>query len=210
MQKDGDVRFCVDYRKLNRVARFDAYPMPRIEELIDTVGPARVISTLDLAKGYWQIPVYEGSRDKTAFTIPFGLYEFNVMPFGLHSAPATFQRMINLVLRDCWSFARAYIDDIVVYSGSWEEHLDHPHKVLKCLHEANLTIKMAKCQFGRKEVHYLGHLIGGGETRSSNAPSCEGLYNTNNYYVRRMSGHFWDLEDTLSHTSQLLLNRSAY
>ena len=97
-KKDGDVRFCVDYRKLNQVAKFDAYPMPRTEELIDTIGPAEVISTLDLAKGYWQIPMDEGSKEKTAFTTPFGLYEFQVMPFGLHSAPATFQRMMNYVL----------------------------------------------------------------------------------------------------------------
>ena len=164
-KKDGGVRFCVDYRKLNKVAKFDAYPMPRIEELIDTIGPAQVISTLDLAKGYWQIPMDQGSKDKTAFTTPFGLYEFEVMPFGLHNAPATFQRMINHVLRDCWSFARAYIDDIVVFSGSWEEHLTHLHKVLHCLQVANLTVKMSKCQFGRVEVHYLGHIIGGGEVR---------------------------------------------
>ena len=120
-KKDGDVRFCVDYRKLNQVARFDAYPMPRIEELIDTIGPAEVISTLDLAKGYWQIPMGEESREKTAFTTPFGLYEFEVMPFGLHSAPATFQRMINHVLQECRPFARTYIDDIVIFSKSWEE-----------------------------------------------------------------------------------------
>lgn len=146
-KKDRGVRFCVDYRKLNKVARFDAYPMPRIEELIDTVGPAKVISTLDLAKGYWQIPMDEGSRDKTAFT----LYEFEVMPFGLHSAPATFQRMINHVLRDCCNFARAYIDDIVVFSSSREEHLTHLHKGLNCLQVVNL--------------HYLGHVIGGGQVK---------------------------------------------
>ena len=87
------------------------------------------------------------------------------MPFGLYSGPATIQRMINHVLQDCWSFARAYIDDIVVFSGSWEEHFDHLHKVLKCLHEANLTIKIAKCQFGRKEVDYLEDLIGGGKVK---------------------------------------------
>ena len=163
-KKDGGVRFCVDYRKLNKVARFDAYPMPRIEELIDTVGPVTVISTLDLAKGYWQIPLDEGSRDKTAFTTPFGLYEFEVMPFGLHSAPATFQRMINHILQDCWSFARAYIDDdIVVFSSSWDEHLTHLHKVMNCLHVANLTINMSKCQFWRAKVHYLGRVIGGGQ-----------------------------------------------
>ena len=96
------IRFCVDYRKLNQVTRFDAYPMPRIEELIDTIGPAVAISTLNLAQGYWQIPMAEESKDKTAFTTPFGFFEFEVMPFGLHSAPATFQRMINHVLRDCW------------------------------------------------------------------------------------------------------------
>ena len=107
----------------------------------------------------------EGSREKTAFTTPFGLNEFEVMPFGLHSAPATFQRMINHVLRDCHGFARAYIDDIVIFSSSWEEHLDHLRKVLNCLQEANLTIKMSKCQFGRSEVHYLGHVIGGGKVK---------------------------------------------
>jgi len=100
-KKDGDVRFCVDYQKLNQLIKFDACPMPRVEELIDTIGPAEVISTLDLAKGYWQIPMAEESKDKTTFTIPFGLFEFKVMSFGLHSAPATFQRMINHVLRDC-------------------------------------------------------------------------------------------------------------
>ena len=78
------------HRKLNKVAKFDAYPMPRIEELIDTVGPAKVISTLDLVKGYWQIPMDERSRDKTAFTTLFGLYKFDMMPFGLHDALATF------------------------------------------------------------------------------------------------------------------------
>ena len=95
-KKDGSVCFCVDYRKLNQMAKFDAYPMPRMEELIDTIGPAGVITTLNLAKGYWQIPMDEESKDKTVFTTPFGLYK--VMPFGLHSVPTTFQRMINHVL----------------------------------------------------------------------------------------------------------------
>ena len=142
-KKDEGVRFCVDYRKLNKVAKFDAYPKPRIEELIDTIGPAQVISTLDLAKGYWQIPVDQGSKDKTAFTTPFGLYEFEVMPFGLHNTPATFQRMIDHVLRDCWSFARM----ILWYSVA-------PGK--------NTS---PRCQNAKVEVHYLGHVIGGGEVR---------------------------------------------
>ena len=207
-KKDGGVRFCVDYRKLNKVAKFDAYPMPRIEELIDTVGPAKIISTLDLAKGYWQIPMDEGSKDKTAFTTPFGLYEFEVMPFGLHSAPATFQRMINHVLRDCWSFARAYIDDIVVFSSSWEEHLTHLHKVLNCLQVANLTIKMSKCQFGRIKVHYLGHVIGGGQVKPDPG-KLEAVRDYPTPVSKKQVRAFWDLQGIIvasSHTSQPLLS----
>ena len=119
-KKDGDVRFCVDYRKVNQVAKFDAYPMPRVEDVLEEVGPAKYISTLDLVRGYWQVPMAEDSKEKTAFTTPFGLYEFNVMPFGLHTAPATFQRLMNQVLKECQGFAQSYIDDVVVYSKSWE------------------------------------------------------------------------------------------
>ena len=100
-KKGGNVRFCVDYRKLNLVSKFDAYPMPRVDEVLESVGPARFISTLDLARGYWQIPMSEQSQEKTAFTTP----EFRVMPFGLHNAPATFQRMTNEVLYDCREFS---------------------------------------------------------------------------------------------------------
>lgn len=136
-KKDGSVRFCVDFRKLNSIATFDSYPMPRVEELFETVGGAKVMTTLDLAKGYWQIPLSATSREKTAFATPDGLYEFEVMPFGLHSAPATFQRMVNSVLRHCSQFAQAYIDDIVIFSQSCEEHLDHLEGVLGCLQDAN-------------------------------------------------------------------------
>ena len=87
------------------------------------------------------------------------------MPFGLHSAPATFQRMINHALQNCWPFARVYIDDTVIFSRSWEEHLVHLREVFTCLQSAKLTIKVSKCQLGRKEVRYLGHVIGGGTVR---------------------------------------------
>lgn len=89
------------------MGKFDAYPMPRVEEMFESIGSSAVISTLDFAKGYWQIPMSADSREKTAFVTPFGLYQFNVMPFGLHNAPATFQRMMHYVLRDCQEFSKA-------------------------------------------------------------------------------------------------------
>ncbi len=136
-KKDGGVRFCVDYRKVNQVSKFDAYPMPRVEEVL---GPAKCISTLDLARGYWQVPMADASKEKTAFTTPFGLYEFNVMPFGLHNAPATFQRLMDIVLQECRQFAKAYMDDIIIYSDDWAEHLTHLRPVLTCLQQTGLTL----------------------------------------------------------------------
>ena len=102
---------CVDYRK---VSKFDAYPMPNVQEILDKVGPAKFISTLDLAQGYWRVPMAADSQEVTAFTTPYGLLEFTVMPFGLHNAPTTFQRTMNEVLSDCSAFSKSYIDDVVV------------------------------------------------------------------------------------------------
>ena len=113
-KKDGSMRFCVDYRKLNSTSEADAYPMPRVDELIDTLGRAKFISTLDLTRGYWQVPVEPESRPFTAFTTPFGLYQFTVMPFGLHGAPATFQRLMDRILVGQEAHAAAYIDDAVI------------------------------------------------------------------------------------------------
>ena len=145
-REDGDVCFCVDYRKLTQVSKFDAYPMLRVEEVLESVGAAKFISKLELAKVYWQIPITKDSQEKTAFTTPFGLFEFQVMPFGLNNAPATFQRMMNEVLQDCQEFCRVYIDDVAVYRSTWEEHLQHLRCVFNCLRQAHLTLKLAKCQ----------------------------------------------------------------
>ena len=161
-KKDGSIRLCVDYRKLNAQSRTDAYPMPRIEDILDRVGKAKIITTLDLARGYWQVPVADEDRHKTAFTSPFGLYQFCVMPFGLNGAPATFQRLMNEVVRDMEKFAHAYLDDLVVFSDSWTEHLDHLETILEKLREFGLTAKMAKCQWAMAECTYLGHVVGGG------------------------------------------------
>lgn len=108
-KKDDTTRLCLDYQKLNSLAKFDAYPMPRVEELFEQIGNAQVILTSDLAKGYWQIPMAATSREVTAFTTPFGLHAFNVMPLGLHNAPATFQRLMNHVLRGAETYSSSYI-----------------------------------------------------------------------------------------------------
>ena len=129
-KKDGSLRLCVDYRRLNQVSVTDAYPMPRVDDLIDRVGKSTYISTLDLTRGYWQVPVAMKDRPKTAFTTPFGLYQFNMMPFGLKGAPATFLRLMDRVIHGL-DFAAAYLDDLIVFSESWENHLSHTQMVLE-------------------------------------------------------------------------------
>lgn len=119
LKKDGNIRLCVDYCRLNEVTPTDAYPMPRVDELMDRLGKAKYISTLDL---YWQVPMAKDDRSKTAFTTPKGLFQFTVMPFGLKGAPATFQRMMDKLLRGLEDHSAAYIDDIVIYSETWEMH----------------------------------------------------------------------------------------
>ena len=145
-KKDGKICLCVDYWRLNSVTRVDAYPMPRIDDIIDRLGQAAYISTLDLTKGYWQVPVAAKDRPKTAFTTPFGLYQFTCMPFGLQDAPATFQCMMKKLVDGLRDFASAFLDDLIVFSHSWRDHLRHLDAVLQRLKETGLTAKPGKCQ----------------------------------------------------------------
>ena len=163
-KKDGGTRFCIDYRKLNAVTKKDTHPLPRIDDLLDQLGKARYFSTLDLAAGYWQICMAAESQEKTAFATHRGLYEFTVMPFGLTNAPAAFQRLMQQILlplnpRDGPEFVNVYIDDVIVFSSTLEEHLDHLHQVISTLMNAGLKLKPNKCHFARKEVEYLGFLV---------------------------------------------------
>ena len=163
-KKDGSHRFCVDYRGLNARTKPDAFPLPRIDDLLDQLGGAKYFSTLDLASGFWKIQMEPQSRVKTAFTTPHGLYEFLVMPFGLTNAPAVFQRLIQKVISglnpaDGGDFVAAYLDDILVFSHTLSDHLDHLRKVLDRLLSVNLKLKPSKCKFVRKEVEYLGHVV---------------------------------------------------
>ncbi len=162
---DGSVRFCVDYRKVNAVSKFDAYPMPRVDELLDRLGTARFYSTLDLTKGYWQIPLSPLSKEKSAFTTPFGLHQFVTLPFGLFGAPATFQRLMDKILRPHTAYAAAYLDDIIIYSQDWQRHMVHLREVLRALRGAGLTANPKKCAVGRVEVRYLGFHLGHGQVR---------------------------------------------
>ena len=129
-KKDGTMRLCVDYCRLNDVSESDAYPMPRIDELIDRLGKSCFITAIDLTRGHWQVPVVEQDRSKTAFSTPYGLYQFNVMPFGLQGAPVTFQRLMHQVLRGLDEFSAAYLDDVIVFSTTWEENLKHLREIL--------------------------------------------------------------------------------
>ncbi|CAN2390404.1 K02A2.6-like, partial [Pristimantis euphronides] len=161
-KKDRTTRFCVDYRGLNAITTDDAYPMPRIDDLLDRLGKAQYLTIMDLSRGYWQIPLSPEAQERSAFITPFGLYESTVMPFGMKNAPATFQRMVNNLLMGCEGFAAAYLDDIAIFSPTWEDHLQHLSEVLERIHQAGLTIKPGKCQLGMNEVQYLGHRVGGG------------------------------------------------
>ena len=159
-KKDGSTRFCVDYRRLNKVTRKDSYPLPRVDDILDSLDGAQWFTTLDLASGYWQVEVDPEHRQKTAFTTGQGLYEFRVMPFGLCNAPSTFQRLMELVLAGLeWDTCLAYLDDIVVFGRTFSEHLQRLRIVLSRLKSANLKLSPKKCQFFQQSVSFLGHVI---------------------------------------------------
>ena len=154
-KKDGTLRMCVDYRRLNTAAEADAYPMPRVDDRIDCLGKSKYVTTLDLARGYWQVPVEKESRPLTAFATP--VRAVRVMLF---RAPATFQRMMDSVVRECYPSAAAYLDDVVIHSANWEDHTCQIRRVLQKLQDAGLTVKPKKCQLAMSRCTYLGHVVG--------------------------------------------------
>lgn len=153
-KKNGEVRFCIDYRALNRIIRRDVYLLPRIDETLEALGGARFFTTFDLKAGYWQIAVAEKDRDKTAFTSREGLFRFVRMPFGLMNAPSTFQRMMDCVLRGLsWRTCLVYLDDIIVFTkGSVMQHVVEVAMVLQRLENAGLTLNLKKCEFATKTI----------------------------------------------------------
>jgi len=160
-KKDGSFRLCVDYRKVNAVCERDGYPLPQVTDTLDKLSQAKVCSTLDIKSAYWQIPVAKASRPYTAFTVPNrGLFQFKRLPFGLHNAPATWQRLIDSVLGpDLEPYVYIYLDDIVVITPDFEKHLEILEEVFRRLREANLTVGRAKCQFCKPSLKYLGYVV---------------------------------------------------
>jgi len=157
----GKYRFCVDLRKLHPASELDAYSLPRINAILDKLRMANYISTLDLANGYWQVPLAEESRPLTAFTVPgMGLFQFTVMAQGLHSAPATFQRLLDQIIGpELEPHAFAYLDDLIIISETFEAHLELLKDVFQRLRNAGLKLNVDKCKFCQTELKYLGHTI---------------------------------------------------
>ena len=161
-KKDGGVRMCIDFRAINGITQPDPYQMPLIEEILETLASARFISKIDLNKGFYQIPINSIDQPKTAFCSPWGKFEFLFMPFGLHNGPAVFQRLMDQILHRDQEISQVYINDIAVFSSTWEEHCEHIARILDRLRKAGRTANVRKCQWGQTQCEFLGHVIGKG------------------------------------------------
>ena len=204
-KKDGRLRFCIDLRKLNNRTVKDGYSLPRIESILDSLGGAQIFSTLDLKAGYWQVEMAEECKAYTAFTCgPLGFYECDTMPFGATNAPATFQRLMHDCLGELnMNWCIVYLDDIIIFSDTKEEHLKRLEAVFQKLCAAGLKLKPSKCFFFREEIEYLGHVVSGKGISTnpkkieavSKWPTPKTVYNVRSFlgfvgYYRRFSQNF--------------------
>ena len=165
---DNSYRMCTDYRKVNNISKTDSFPIPRIDDCIDKVGNAKYVTKFDLLKGFWQIPLTERAKEVSAFVTPDGLFQYKVMPFGMKNSPATFQRLINLLIAGLEG-VDAYIDDVILYSDSWEHHLRTIKDFFDRLTEYNLTVNLVKSEFCHATVTFLGHVVGQGQVKPISA-----------------------------------------
>lgn len=160
-KKDGTLRYCIDYRRLNEVTLKDSYPLPNMEDCLDSLGGAKYFSTVDLSSGYWQVQMTDDAKDKTAFYgVGGGLWRFTVLPFGLCNAPATFERLMERVLYQLqWHICLCYLDDILIFSSTVTSHLRNLQMIFDRLRQAGLKLKPKKCQFFREKLIFLGHVV---------------------------------------------------
>ena len=162
---DGTYRLCTE---VNKATKSDSYPIPRVDDCVDKVGNYKYVTKLDLLKGYWQVPLSNRAKEISAFVTPDGLFQYKVMPFGMKNATATFQHLINGIISGLEGCS-AYIDDVVVYSDTWSQHLTQVCALLCRLAEANLTVNLAKSEFGCAHIVFLGHVVGQGEIKPISA-----------------------------------------
>ena len=158
----GNVRCVVDYRKINNLIETESFPLKRVEDLVSRISNKRYISKFDLTKGFYQIPLDESCKHVTSFCTPFGQWTFRCLPFGLKTSNAKFSFMMSQILQNWDEFCGVYIDDVVIFSDTWEDHMKHIEEVLKRLSSAGLTVKLSKCYFACAEIEYLGHIVGRG------------------------------------------------
>ena len=211
MKKEGGTRFCVDYRRLNSLTVKDAYPLPRIDDTLDILGGKRWFVTLDLASGYWQVSLSPDARCKTAFATHSGLFQFNVMPFGLCNAPATFERLMDRVLQGLrWFRCFVNLDDIISFGTTFDDGLENLTLVFKRLRSHGLQLKSTKCHLFQTSVPFLRHVVGREglqcdpkkieDVKSWPVPDC--LKSVRQFlgfvgYYRRFISNFADMAETL-------------
>ena len=159
-KKDGSIRFCIDYRRLNQLTKKDVYPLPRLDDSLAALSGNKFFTTLDLTSGYNQIPMDSGSKELTAFITSNDLYQYKVMPFGLSNSPATFQRFMDAVLAGYkWKFLVVYLDDICLFNSNFDDHIRDLKLIFDRLRDARLFLKPSKCHFCQSKIKFLGHII---------------------------------------------------
>lgn len=177
-KKDGSTRFCIDFRKLNSVTTKDAFPIPRIEDIFDHLSQAEYYTTIDFKSGYFQVGLDPKDRPKTAFSTRDQHLQFTVLPQGVTNGPPAFQRIVSRILGPTrWQYSLAYLDDVIIYSNSFKEHLIHLDDILQRLEQANFRLNVEKCQIAKTEINFLGHSIEQGNIRP-NADNIQALLNT--------------------------------
>ena len=183
---NGTLRMCIDYRALNKATIKNKWPIPRIDTLLDQLQGATIFSAIDLQQGYYQLRIDKADCAKTAFVTPLGLYELKVLPFGLANAPAVFQQtMHHLFHKQMGKTVLVYLDDILVFSKTPAEHLQHLREVLEILRQQKFYCRLHKCQFNQTEISYLGHLV----SEEGIRPDPEGIEKVKNWPTPKCVKH---------------------